>query len=863
MRGLKFFLFIGFIVILNSLFGFPFAFSDIELGVNGNRAIYSEDGAAIVTSGRAFDIVLIQGTGVTAGGKVDIYWDSVSAEDDSTGSGYKATATGTTSGTFSLKLTIPSTSVGPHYVWIQDVNSRETIGSNVFNVLPKISLSSDRGYIGDNIEVKGYGFEQNSNIDIKSANNTDIQIIGSDSRVKTDLAGYFICNIRVPDFDYGSYNLTIFDEDNNRVNTSFTVNAIIDLTPVEGPSGSIIHVSGRGFNPGGTIDPSDVLFDNVAAIILTDGSIDVSEDGVLGVDILVPSIYAKDYPIKIIDGAISTSTDFTVTYISEISISPAYGLPGEEITLEGSYFSNQVGNTVSVFLDGVRMDQNVSVDQYGLVSGNLILPAYSLGASYAIRVVDDYGLEATTQIVLDYVAFTLSEYSGATGSAVEINIMGLSLLNVDEYAVYFGEDIVIPRTDIDNGPSTSASFYVPHNSLGIYEVRLVTYPDDVITTTKRFTLSGQSVLTLSTETVTRGGNITLSGDNFPESAVLTPVWFIRNGTWSEDISEYITDQGQPVQTYLNGTVKGFFDIPFDINRGKYWINCSTYSDEDLLLQFVELEIKITYDVLNVSTRMHVYHLGDTITFDISALDKNTSFMLHINDPDNELYWSCTITPDEWIKRDPRWILPIYDQLDDMYNNSFTLPNDSVTGDWTWIIETDMNVYQKSGIFIVDENMDKLILNKLDTIVDKLSNMSTSNSNFEIMTSAAFNNITLLQQDLIELADVLYSYNMDELDNALNEIIVDLENHNQTFNDITINIPRINKTYNETINNLNEINNKYFDVESTYNDMSSMYKNKFIRNTLVRSLILSFVSALFLVLSVLRRAGKLIITFKGI
>ena len=191
MRGLKSFLFMAFMVILFSLGRFPFAFSDIALGVNGNRAIYSENGAAIVTSGRAFEIVLVQGTGVTAGGNVDIYWDKVSAEDASTGSGYKATVVGKTSGTFSLKLTIPATSVGPHYVWIQDVHTRKTIGSTVFSVLPKITLSSDRGFIGDIIEVKGYGFEQNSIIDIISANNTDIEIVGGGSGVTTDLAGYF------------------------------------------------------------------------------------------------------------------------------------------------------------------------------------------------------------------------------------------------------------------------------------------------------------------------------------------------------------------------------------------------------------------------------------------------------------------------------------------------------------------------------------------------------------------------------------------------------------------------------------------------------------------------------------------------
>ena len=54
-------------------------------------------------------------------------------------------------------------------------------------------------------------------------------------------------------------------------------------------------------------------------------------------------------------------------------------------------------------------------------------------------------------------------------------------------------------------------------------------------------------------------------------------------------------------------------------------------------------------------------------------------------------------------------------------------------------------------------------------------------------------------------------------------------------------PVIDRTLNETIVNLNRVNSKYSEVESTYDEMSSMYNDKFIRNTLVRSLILSFVS----------------------
>ena len=103
-------------------------------------------------------------------------------------------------------------------------------------------------------------------------------------------------------------------------------------------------------------------------------------------------------------------------------------------------------------------------------------------------------------------------------------------------------------------------------------------------------------------------------------------------------------------------------------------------------------------------------------------------------------------------------------------------------------------------------------------------------------------------------EVLYSYDIDELDTALNEMIVGLRGYNQTFEVLSVKVPVIDRTLNETITNLNRVDKKYSDVESTYDEMSSLYNDKFIKNTLVRSLILSFVSAVFLVLTVLRRAG---------
>lgn len=861
MCRLKFFLFIVFLVVLNSLVGFPFAFSDISMGVNDNRAIYTEDGSEIITSGESFDIVLIQGT-VVSGGKVDIYWDFVSAWDDSSGTGYIATATGTSSGTFGYNLTIPSTPAGPHYVWIQNVQSRETVRSDLFTIMPSIVVSRSWAYVGDKIRITGYGFKPDSMIFFEKVNNSNIQIVGNYSKIQSDSLGYFTCTMRLPDFEYGSYDLNIFDEDNNWYNRSFHINAVFTVSPVEGSSGSVVHIEGRGFTPGNIIATGNVLFDDVAAKIVSDGPIVVSEKGEISFIILVPTLNATKYEIEIIDGAISTITAFWITATTIISVSPGYGSPGDEIALEGTYFSHRAGNSISIFLDDLRLHHSIRVNESGEFAGSIVLPALPMGASYNIRVVDEYGLEDTTPVIIEYVAFTLSSYSGATGSSLEVSIIGFSLLDIDDYAVYFDDSVVIARTDIENGPIFTASFYIPHKSLGSYEVRVVTYPDDVLNSTKRFNVTDQSVFTLSPESVTRGGKVSLSGEYYPE-AVLTPVWLMSNSSWSEDVSDYFSDAGQPVKTNNNGSVKGVFDIPFSIRKGRYVISSFTFSKEDLLLQFAELEIQVTSDVLNVSARKEVYHLGDTLTFNINTFDRNASLTLYIFDPDDELYWSCTVTPDEWIKRGTRWSFPHFNQVDDTHNNTFALPNDAVTGAWTWVIETTLTLPVESGVFIVDEHIDNLIINKFNNIIDIMYNINASSSDFDNLTSAALINMTSLQQNLDELIDVLYSYNVDELDSALDELLLDLEDDNQTFNRLSTYIPNIDGMLNSTIKNLNSVGNKYSDVESTYKDMSSIYENKFIKTNLERVLIVSIISASLLILSVLRRAGMLIIDIEFI
>ncbi len=95
--------------------------------------------------------VVVTVTGVTIGGLVKVYWDSVKLWDGKAGllaEDYAVNATAT------IDIVIPEAVAGGHYVITKDVESGQS-SSATFTVDPEIVLDPTAGIAGDTITVTG------------------------------------------------------------------------------------------------------------------------------------------------------------------------------------------------------------------------------------------------------------------------------------------------------------------------------------------------------------------------------------------------------------------------------------------------------------------------------------------------------------------------------------------------------------------------------------------------------------------------------------------------------------------------------------------------------------------------------------
>jgi len=102
-----------------------------------------------VATGPVGTTVTVTGTGATAFGMVEVYWDTLATKIKD---GYA-----TSGGAYSIKITIPEDLVGLHDVIVFDTLS-STIDSTTFTITPEIKLSTTKGLPGDSLTVTGTGF---------------------------------------------------------------------------------------------------------------------------------------------------------------------------------------------------------------------------------------------------------------------------------------------------------------------------------------------------------------------------------------------------------------------------------------------------------------------------------------------------------------------------------------------------------------------------------------------------------------------------------------------------------------------------------------------------------------------------------
>jgi hypothetical protein len=202
----------------------------------------------------------------------------------------------------------------------------------------KSSVTPEFGAQGTGITVSGTNYPKISGlkltVDLVDA--TTLGFLANIGSATTLADGSFSKSLFVPAYTSGNYKIKAY---NSTVNisstTSFTIGYIVLLlSKTSAPAGcSTVVLTGSGFTPSGayniTIGTKTLVSSGTA-----------TSAGIVSETLTIPSLAAGIYDVKVFDKntGIKVTTPFTITYNTQLTLSPSSAPTGYNVTLSGKGF---------------------------------------------------------------------------------------------------------------------------------------------------------------------------------------------------------------------------------------------------------------------------------------------------------------------------------------------------------------------------------------------------------------------------------------------------------------------------------------------------------------------------------------------
>ena len=659
------------------------------------------------------DTVAVIGGGVTSGDTINVYWDIVSA------AGLMNSTTGKSDGTYEVWFDIPSDVKGNHYIWIKDVETGQTamLGAT-YVVSPSIDLDIDEGLADDEVTVTGYGFEAEKEMTITFGPALAlVNMTTSPSEIETTEDGYFSATFDIPSATGdGAYVVEAIDHATNTVSdaTAFTVGAAITLDVDEGPAGTVVTITGRGFTASVVgLDETDIAITGGTVAIEDDDTFDTSSSGTFTQKVIIPSLAVGVKTITVNDGTKTANADFEVLGITELEVDPEYAAPGSTITVSGYNYTQITGSTLTFTVGGSAVSDSITVDSDGTFEGTLTMPALTLGATHAIIATDENGLTSNVNILCGILTVLLSDYEGPVGTEISLTATGLK--GGSNYNVTLdGEDLVYV-TGYGAVTAISDTFLIPSVASGVHTL---TFEDEGwdISVDVYITVTDVAMLTITPSVGAPDQyNITIWGENFAEEAGLALKWELSNSTDKWDISAAVMTTVTPgvvATVNASGVIDAWWVVSTlatgALENGEYLLNVTmspTANDADATV-WAEIPFNVVAEEWDISIKKDSYAVGDTITYNIRATFPKALAELTITDPDGYVHWFATLGVLDWVTVGDWETVPVGYQVGDNSAAPFTLSEDAPLGTWTWEMVDAAGDDLESGSFDVVEMTDE-------------------------------------------------------------------------------------------------------------------------------------------------------------
>jgi len=677
-------------------------------------------------SGQVGDEIEVEGTGVTAGSIVNIYWDSVKSWDASTGAGLLGSTEADSDGTFDFEFDVPEATNGNHYVWVKDLDTGETEVSAAFMVLTDVDLSTNSGLEEDDITVDGTGFAGDTDVlvglfdDFTTAPVVDV--VDEDTGEEGD-----------GDEDEFTFSLeetpvvpeTLVVWDSNEVFTDDDGDGSLDGD--QGGDGSINYVTGEvelDFESA-PADGDPIMANysyyvdqtNVASLLTTDGDSDAV--GSFSETVQVPlagDMGAGTYDLVSLDADGNTFTA-TFTIGAVVTIDKDAAKVGEIIEAEGRGFDE--GDMVTdVSIDGISCyiyDDPIEVESDGEFDLEFVVPQVDDEDDDYVITFTVGGVDVTVEDfeVTDLAEVDVDPDYGLQGEKVTVS--GVNFPNDDDEEVTVSLGGLGEKTfDLDSDGTFSGTYTIPGVSQGVHD--LVAEADEFNIDDSASFKAGLIVVVATPDSVKVGERITFTGTGFTGGE-----------DWNATFGDMEITEEEPVMA--DGTFTYAYYVP-TMDTGTYVV---TFNDMDSDIE-VSTEVTVTettmveVDPAMAPNEYDVIIEGWNFIYDDGV---NVEFTLY-NDTED---WD--ISDDVYI----------YDAEDDIYTNDPDVETDAEEGNFTawWEVYESEDLSMGTYTLLVEVDDDWMYETEFE-IIEKTVTVSSRKDTFRISDTVAFDIVNSFQQD---------------------------------------------------------------------------------------------------------------------
>jgi len=561
----------------------------------------------------------------------------------------------------------------------------------------------------------------------------------------TDDLGSFSDGSEIPaeaEMGAGNYEILCLDANGNMDSPAFEIGPVISLDAEEGPTGLVIEIEGRGFQPSGLGGHDGYIPDDGITITDDDGNvldctildmdddpdgagaavdgIECDDDGEFDLQIVIPWVFVTgDAVIEVTDEAGNDAeADFEVTGLPALVASIAYGTQGAKVTVDGYNFTQIADEDVEFELWEDEFTKGLGVgaeyvediggtaetENDGEFTATLTIPAVNNDNYQIVARQPDFGMYGNTSFRVTLMVVVLSSEEGRSGDLITMTGSGFTD-GGDVNASIAGEEIV--DITLGGGDTTfSEEWFVPSTEPGMYTLSIEDQDSEIVIELD-FEVLENTYMTLDPATAPNEYNVTIYGYNFAadDDAGNNDLTFVLwNKTSDGEVDEdWDLDvfQGVAADAELNdeGNFTAWFEIldADDLSLGTYYVNCT---DEEGL--WAVLEFELVDETQAITPKKSAFRVGDVVAFDIATSFASDDSYIKIYDPSGTLYWETEPfdeATDDWITSGTTKVVPYYKQLAD--GQLMELPADAPLGTWEWTWYDVDDDELDSGTFTVE------------------------------------------------------------------------------------------------------------------------------------------------------------------